>query len=50
MAELRNGDRPDGKQIVRHLGSVFAALPQCIQTIFARVAGYGARSARFSRS
>jgi hypothetical protein len=34
--ELRNGDRPDGKQIARHLQSVFAALPQCIQTIFAR--------------
>ena len=25
--ELRNGDRPDGKQIARHLQSVFAALP-----------------------
>ena len=34
--ELRNGDRPDGKQIARHLHSVFAALPPCIQTIFAR--------------
>ena len=34
--ELRNGDRPDGKQIARHLQSVCAALPQCIQTIFAR--------------
>jgi len=34
--ELRNGDRPDGKQIARHLQSVFAALPRCIQTIFAR--------------
>lgn len=33
--ELRNGDRPDGKQIARHLQSVFAALPRCIQTIFA---------------
>ena len=30
--ELRNGDRPDGKQIARHLQSVFAALPRCIQT------------------
>jgi hypothetical protein len=34
--ELRNGDRPDGKQIARHLQSVFQALPQCVQTIFAR--------------
>jgi len=34
--ELRNGDRPDGKQIARHLQSVFAALPRCIQAIFAR--------------
>ena len=34
--ELRNGDRPDGKQIARHLQSVCAALPQCIETIFAR--------------
>ena len=34
--ELRNGDRPDGKQIARHLAGVFAALPQCIQKIFAR--------------
>jgi hypothetical protein len=25
--ELRNGDRPDGKQIARHLRSVIAALP-----------------------
>jgi len=35
--ELRNGDRPDGKQIARHLQGVFAVLPQCIQKIFARV-------------
>ena len=34
--ELRNGDRPDGKQIARHLAGVFAALPQCIQKIYAR--------------
>ncbi len=34
--ELRNGDRPDGKQIARHLAAVFAALPQCVQKIFAR--------------
>jgi len=34
--ELRNGDRPDGKQIARHLGEVFAALPGCVLRIFAR--------------
>jgi len=34
--ELRNGDRPTGQQIARHLESVFAALPQCIIKIFAR--------------
>ncbi len=34
--ELRNGDRPDGKQIARHLHSVIAALPQGIEKIFAR--------------
>ena len=34
--ELRNGDRPDGKQIARHLAAVFAALPACVQKIFAR--------------
>ena len=34
--ELRNGDRPDGKQIARHLAAVFAALPKCIQKIYAR--------------
>jgi hypothetical protein len=34
--ELRNGDRPDGKQIARHLQDVFAALPQGLQKTFAR--------------
>jgi Transposase DDE domain group 1 len=34
--ELRNGDRPDGKQIARHLAAVFAALPSCVKAIFAR--------------
>src|SRR5712692_7529261 len=34
--ELRNGDRPTGAQIVRHLESVFAALPQSVPTIYAR--------------
>jgi hypothetical protein len=35
--ELRNGDRPDGKQIARHLAAVFAAVPTCVRAIFARV-------------
>src|SRR5215471_19983479 len=35
--ELRNGDRPDGKQMACHLRGVLAALPQCIHKIFARV-------------
>ena len=34
--ELRNGDRPDGKQIARHLAAVFAALPGCVSRLFAR--------------
>ncbi len=34
--ELRNGDRPTGAQIARHLESVFAALPPQVQTIYAR--------------
>jgi Transposase DDE domain group 1 len=34
--ELRNGDRPSGKQIARHLAGVFAAVPACVQLIFAR--------------
>ena len=34
--ELRNGDRPDGKQIARHLTAVFAALPGCVGRLFAR--------------
>lgn len=34
--ELRNGDRPTGRQIARHLESVFAALPQCVRHKFAR--------------
>jgi hypothetical protein len=34
--ELRNGDRPTGVQIARHLDSVFAALPRQVQTIYAR--------------
>ena len=34
--ELRNGDRPTGAQIARHLESVLAALPPQVQTIYAR--------------
>ena len=34
--ELRNGDRPTGAQIARHLKSVFAALPTHVKTIHAR--------------
>jgi hypothetical protein len=34
--ELRNGDRPTGKQIARHLESVFNALPEGVETIYAR--------------
>src|ERR1700686_2859314 len=34
--ELRNGDRPTGKQVGDHLQGVFAALPPCIVKIFAR--------------
>lgn len=34
--ELRNGDRPTGAQIARHLAEVFAALPPQVKTIQAR--------------
>jgi Transposase DDE domain group 1 len=34
--ELRNGDRPTGKQIARHLETVFAAVPPCVRKIYAR--------------
>ena len=34
--ELRNGDRPTGVQIVRHLESVLGALPPAVKTIYAR--------------
>jgi hypothetical protein len=34
--ELRNGDRPTGAQIARHLGRVCAALPPQVKTIYAR--------------
>ena len=34
--ELRNGDRPDGKQIARHLAGACASLPACVKTIYGR--------------
>ena len=34
--ELRNGDRPTGAQIARHLDSVFATLPRQVQKTYAR--------------
>ncbi len=34
--ELRNGDRPTGKQIARHLQSAFQSLPPGVEQIFAR--------------
>ena len=34
--ELRNGDRPTGRQIARHLHSAFQMLPAGIERIFAR--------------
>src|SRR3974390_894016 len=33
--ELRNGDRPTGAQIARHLESVFAALPPQVKALYA---------------
>ena len=34
--ELRNGDRPTGKQIGRHLQEVFQSLPRCVTSFYAR--------------
>jgi hypothetical protein len=34
--ELRNGDRPTGKQIAKHLEEVFQALPRLVESIRAR--------------
>ena len=34
--ELRKGDRPTGKQIAAHLDSVFAALPESVERVYAR--------------
>ena len=36
MGELRNGDRPDGAQIARHLKSAVAALPPTVKKVWAR--------------
>ena len=36
LGELRNGDRPTGAQIARHLESVFAGLPPSVESIYAR--------------
>jgi len=36
VGELRNGDRPTGKQIARHLQSAFQSLPGIVEQIFAR--------------
>jgi hypothetical protein len=34
--ELRKGDRPTGQQIAAHLESVFAALPESVERVYAR--------------
>lgn len=34
--QLRNGDRPTGKQIADHLAEVFAAIPKSVAAFFAR--------------
>jgi hypothetical protein len=44
--ELRNGDRPTGVQIARHLESVLAALPPTVNTVYARAdSGFYCREA-----
>ena len=44
--ELRDGDRPTGAEIARHLKSVFAALPPQVKTIYARAdSGFYCRDA-----
>jgi len=55
--ELRKGDRPTGKQIAAHLDSVFAALPESVERVYARadsgfycweaVAAYAKHGCRF---
>ena len=44
--QLRNGDRPTGKQIGDHIRSVCAALPACVKQIFGRAdSGFYCREA-----
>jgi hypothetical protein len=44
--ELRNGDRPTGKQIGDHLRNVHAALPPCVKQIYGRAdSGFYCREA-----
>ena len=44
--ELRNGDRPTGKQIARHLEGVFASVPKSVKTLYARAdSGFYCREA-----
>jgi hypothetical protein len=44
--ELRNGDRPTGKQIARHIEEAVKALPGCVLRIFARAdSGFFCREA-----
>ncbi|MGH7594035.1 MAG: IS1380 family transposase [Gemmatimonadales bacterium] len=44
--ELRNGDRPTGKQIGDHIRNVCAALPPCVKKIFGRAdSGFYCREA-----
>jgi hypothetical protein len=44
--QLRNGDRPTGKQIGDHIRSVCAALPACVKRIFGRAdSGFYCREA-----
>ena len=44
--ELRNGDRPDGKQIGRHIRNVCAALPAGVKQIYGRAdSGFYCREA-----
>jgi len=44
--ELRNGDRPTGKQIARHIEEAVKALPRCVVRIFARAdSGFFCREA-----
>ena len=44
--ELRNGDRPDGKDIAQHIRNVCAALPGCVKQIYGRAdSGFYCREA-----